>query len=229
MSEEVAKDLLETRSVYVNLKQPFTLTSGRRSPVYVDCRRLISYPKIRYRIVIRFAEIVAAKIGVKEVDVIAGGETAGIPYAAFLAVKLNKPMVYVRKTPKGHGRSAQIEGVLNQGDRVLLVEDLVTDGESKLQFKAGIETAGGRMTDCLCVFEYRCDRLGLQEARENLARHDIRLHSLATWDDVLSVMEIEGRFSAEQRDELLRFLKDPEGWEEEGGDDPRRAQSDPGL
>lgn len=211
MNKEIALGLLETNSVQVNIKEAFKLVSGRLSPVYVDCRRLISYPKLREKITAQFARIVQEEIG-KEIDIIAGGETAGIPYAAFLAFRLNKPMIYVRKSPKEHGKGSQIEGVLPEGQRVLLVEDLVTDGESKLNFKKGIEAAGGILKDILCVFEYRCEQVGLREAREKLLKRGIRLYSLATWDDLLDVATAKGYFTEEEYDEILDFLRDPEGW-----------------
>jgi orotate phosphoribosyltransferase len=150
----LAQQLLQTRSVQIRPQEPFRLTSGRLSPVYVDVRRLISFPQIRTEITESFAKIAQERIGLSQIDVIAGGETAGIAYAALLAEKLNKPMIYVRKEPKGYGKSSQIEGVLEPGQRVLLVEDLVTDGGSKLNFQRGIESAGGTVHHCLCVFEY---------------------------------------------------------------------------
>jgi len=212
MAAKIAEYLLETNSVQVNIKKPFKLVSGRLSPVYVDCRRLISYPKIRDEITAQFAKIAQEEIGLDKIDLIAGGETAGIPYAAFLACKLNKPMIYVRKSPKGHGKLSQIEGVLENGQRVLLVEDLVTDGESKLNFKKGIEVSGGILKDILCVFEYKCDKVGLREAREKLLKHGIKLYSLATWDDILDIATAKGYFTEEEQKQILDFLRDPQGW-----------------
>jgi len=214
MNAKIALSLLETGSVHINIKQPFKLASGRLSPVYVDCRRLISFPKLREQITNQFAQITQKQIGLKNIDVIAGGETAGIPFAAFLAQRLKKPMIYVRKEPKGHGKASQIEGVLTDKQRVLLVEDLVTDGGSKLVFKKGIEEAGGILTHCLCVFEYRCDRVNLKEAREKLGQHGVTLHSLATWDDLLDIALAKKYFTQEECDQILDFLEDPKGWHE---------------
>jgi len=206
--EEIARSLLETGSILIDLKRPFKLVSGRQSPVYVDCRRLISFPAAREAVTQGFAELIAQEIGLDEIGVIAGGETAGIPFAAFLAQRLGKPMVYVRKEPKGYGRDAQIEGVLEPGQRVLLVEDLVTDGGSKLRFKEGIERAGGIVEDCLTVFEYFSERAGLRRARETLAEQGLRLHSLANWDDVLEIAEAEGCFTPEEIEQVLEFLRE---------------------
>lgn len=208
--EEIARALIETQSVLLRPEEPFRLASGRLSPVYVDCRRLISFPGPRRRITEAFAQITREQIGLQRVDVIAGGETAGIPFAAFLAYELDLPMIYIRKAPKGYGRTSQIEGVLNEGQRVLLVEDLVTDGGSKLAFQQGIERAGGIIERCLCVFEYFSEQAGLREARTRLAEHGITLHSLANWDEVLNLMLAEGRITAEEREKILTFLSDPD-------------------
>jgi len=116
-------------------------------------------------------------------------------------------MIYVRKAPKGHGRGAQIEGVLEEGQQVVLVEDLVTDGGSKLAFIEGIERAGGRVEHCLCVFEYYSQRAGLRVARERLARRGVRLHSLTNWDEVLELGLAEGRLLQRDTDRVLTFLE----------------------
>src|SRR5574341_371476 len=181
----IAQLLLETGSIQVYKDRPFVFVSGRISPVYIDCRRLLSFPAAIKTIVGQLAEKVKSDIGIDAIDVVAGGETAGIPYAAFVSYNLGKPMIYVRKNPKGYGGTKQIEGILNAGQKVLLVEDLITDGLSKLRFNIGIRAQGARSSDCLCVFEYGSDRLDLHEGRANLSAHDIRVHALANWDDVL--------------------------------------------
>jgi orotate phosphoribosyltransferase len=215
--ETIAHSLLETRSVHIRPDQPFRLASGRLSPVYVDCRRLISFPDVRRAITRAFAQIVREEIGLTQIDVVAGGETAGIPFAAFLAVELDKPMIYVRKAPKGYGKTSQIEGILESGQRVLLVEDLATDGGSKLNFKRGIEAAGGILEYCLCVFEYHSQRASLAEARTTLAAQGIELRSLCDWDELLTLGSREGFFAAAEAAQVLDFLRDPEGWSRRHG------------
>lgn len=205
MMERIARALLETGSVLIDLERPFILVSGRQSPVYVDCRRLISFPGAREAITAGFAELVEREIGLDAIEVIAGGETAGIPFASFLAWRLKLPMIYVRKEPKGHGRDAQIEGVVEPGQRVLLVEDLVTDGGSKLRFKEGIERGGGVVQHCLAVFEYFSERADLRRARDVLKEHGMRLHSLTDWDELLQVAA--GRFTPGEIEQVLQFLK----------------------
>ena len=138
-SRPTARALLETRSVHFRPDDPFTLSSGLVSPTYVDCRRLIGFPAQRAAMM----DAMAAMVPADEIDVVAGGETAGIPFAAWIAERMGLPMAYVRKTPKGHGRGARIEGPMEEGQRVLLVEDLTTDGGSKISFVDAIREAGG--------------------------------------------------------------------------------------
>ena len=208
----IAEMLLKTESIQVYKERPFVFVSGRISPVYIDCRKLLSFPDVREAIVEQLAKKVERDIGLDAIDVVAGGETAGIPYAAFVSQKIRKPMIYVRKDPKGYGRTKQVEGILEAGQRVLLVEDLVTDGMSKLRFNIGIRAEKARITHCLCVFEYSSDRLGLHEGRDNLAQHDIQLHTLVNWDDVLSTGLSKKYFTDEQSKQILDFLKEPENW-----------------
>ena len=203
---EVARALIETESVLIRPEEPFRLASGRLSPVYVDCRRLLSFPKERALIVNALAELVRRELPEAGIEVLAGGETAGIPFAALLAEKLEMPLIYVRKAPKGYGRTAQIEGVLHEGQRVLLVEDLVTDGGSKLAFQAGIERAGGVVEHCVCVFEYYSEQAGLAVARRRLAEEGIALHSLTHWDELLEELESRGALSPSEREAVLGFL-----------------------
>ncbi len=210
--ESIAEGLLKTGSVQVYRDRPFVFVSGRVSPVYVDCRRLLSFPEVRDDIVEQLVVKVKRDIGLEVIDVIAGGETAGIPYAAFVSLKVGKPMIYIRKAAKGYGQSKQIEGVLEAQQRVLLVEDLITDGMSKLGFNDGVRAEGARITHCLCVFEYSLDRLDLCEGRKKLAEHDIQLHSLVTWDHVLNTGLSKKYFSDQASREIQDFLADPENW-----------------
>ena len=130
MAELVAKMLWEIKAVHFSADKPYKFASGMASPVYIDCRKLISYPRIRSTVMDFAASIIVRNVGFEQFDCVAGGETAGIPFAAFLAERLNLPMIYVRKQPKGHGRNAQIEGDMPDRARVLVIEDLTTAGGS---------------------------------------------------------------------------------------------------
>ena len=125
---ETARLLLDIKAVNFRPEKPYMLTSGWASPVYIDCRWVVSFLDARRRIIEMGAEMLAENIDMDSVDMMAGGETAGIPYSSWLSEALSKPMLYVRKKPKGFGRNAQIEGSLSEGAKVILVEDLATDG-----------------------------------------------------------------------------------------------------
>ena len=204
----VARVLLEIGAVLMRPKDPFILTSGRASPVYVDCRKVIGFPRARTLITEHAVDAIWREIGVESLDVIAGGETAGIPYAAWIADKLGLPMAYIRKKPKGFGRNAQIEGVLPEGARTLLVEDLATDGGSKLNFINAIRTAGGKVSHALVVFHYGI----FPQALDDLKAQGVNLIGLATWWDVLQVAGDLGHLSADEAKDVRSFLENPEAW-----------------
>jgi orotate phosphoribosyltransferase len=208
MAEMTAKMLLEVEAVRINVQEPFKFTSGWASPVYTDCRKLISYPRIRNTLMDFGASLVLRDIGFESIDAIAGGETAGIPFAAWIADRLMLPMQYVRKSPKGFGRMAQIEGDFAEGDRILLVEDLTTDGQSKINFCQALRQAGAVVSDTLVIFYYDI----FPQSQRIMADLDIRLHYLATWWDVLKVCKDEEYFDADTLAEVESFLTNPIAW-----------------
>lgn len=210
--ERAAEALVDAGAVQIRPDDPFQLASGRLSPVYVDVRRVLSFPEPRRAVIEGLVQAARDEIGLGAFDVVAGGETAGIPFASFLAVELDAPLVYVRKTPKGYGRGRQIEGHLEAGARVLLVEDLVTDGGSKLAFQRGVLDAGAWIDRCLCVVEYASEQAGLQEARANLRSHGLELSSLTNWDELLEVLRARRLISSEAHEAVLKFLGDPDGY-----------------
>src|SRR5436853_6251921 len=183
MAELTAKMLLEVEAVRFMEDKPFIFTSAWPSPVYTDCRRLISFPRVRQTLMDFAAATMMRDVGFEQFDTVVGGETAGIPFAAWMAERLMLPMQYVRKKPKGFGRNAQIEGELLVGQRVLLVEDLTTDGRSKINFCKALRDAGAQVDNVFVMFNYDI----FPESRRILDELDVRLHALATWRDVLSV------------------------------------------
>ena len=154
IAEVTARMLLEVKAVLFYESKPFIFTSGWASPVYIDCRKLIFYPRIRGQLVDFASTTLARDAGFEQFDVVAGGETAGIPYAAWIADRLGLPMQYVRKKPKGFGRNAQIEGDIREGARTLLVEDLTTDGRSKINFVKALREAGAVVDHVFVNFYY---------------------------------------------------------------------------
>ena len=203
-----ARMLLEIGAVHFNAAEPFTHASGRKAPTYIDCRRLISFPRIRSVLMDFLAVTVMREAGFEAFDNIAGGETAGIPFAAFVAERLALPMTYVRKKPKGYGRNARIEGVMTPGQRVLLVEDLATDGGSKISFVQAIRDTGAVCAHTAVIFYYDI----YPGVREGLAAQGVSLIQLCTWWDVLAEARAQGQFDAETLDEVERYLRDPANW-----------------
>ncbi|SDV48273.1 orotate phosphoribosyltransferase [Chitinasiproducens palmae] len=209
IAEITARILLETRAIHFNTAQPFKLTSGRMSPTYIDCRKLISFPRARRALMEMAQTTLNEQAGFEQFDAVAGGETAGIPFAAWLADRFDLPMQYVRKKPKGFGRNAQIEGELKEGSRVLLVEDLASEGTSKVNFVQALRTAGAQVDHVFVLFYYDIFA-GSQKVFDDIG---VKLHYLATWWDVLRVARDGDYFDAATLDGVEKFLHAPESWE----------------
>ena len=180
-----AKILIDIKAVNFSPKKPFILTSGKKSPVYVDCRKIISFPNERNKI-LSFVQdyLIKNKINF---DLIAGGETAGIPYAAFLSERLNKSMIYIRKKNKGFGKNSQIEGFYKKNQKAILIEDLATDGGSKINFVKTMRENSLKVEDTFVIFYYdifEYNSLPLKDL-------GIKIHFLCTWKDILNVLKKE--------------------------------------
>jgi len=208
IADMTAKMLLEVKAVHFSESKPFIFTSGWASPVYIDCRKLISYPRVRSTLIDFAAATLMRDAGFEQFDTVAGGETAGIPYAAWIADRLGLPMQYVRKKPKGFGRGAQIEGDIREGARTLLVEDLTTDGRSKINFCKALRDAGAIVEHVLVMFYYDI----FPESKKIIEEIGVRLHHLATWWDVLRVVKQGSYFAPATIDEVERFLHGPAKW-----------------
>jgi orotate phosphoribosyltransferase len=203
-----ARILLEINAINFRPDEPYTLTSGWKSPVYIDCRRIIYFPRARTRICELAVEKIYRHIGFESVEVVAGGETAGIPYAAWIADRMAAPMAYVRKKPKGFGRNSLIEGDVPEGKHTLLVEDLTTDGQSKIRFANSLRDAGAFVHHAFVIFFYGV----FEGSLETLAENDIALHYLCTWWDVLEACRERSYFPAAALAEVHRFLEAPADW-----------------
>jgi orotate phosphoribosyltransferase len=220
IAELTAKMLIEVEAVRFMADKPFIFTSGWASPVYTDCRRLISFPRVRRTLIEFGAATIERDAGFEQFDAVAGGETAGIPFAAWMADKMMLPMQYVRKKPKGFGRNAQIEGHIEPGDRVLLVEDMTTDGRSKVNFCEALRSAGAVVEHCFVVFFYDI----FPEGKKILSDLGVTLHSLATWWDVLEAAKKSGKFDKTKLKEAEKFMKDPAAWSKAHGGAARAAE-----
>ena len=203
-SLRTARILLSVGCANLRPSDPFVLTSGKRSPVYMDCRRLIAFPAERNIIM----DMAAARIKARDIpyDMVAGGETAGIPYAAFLAERLDLPMAYIRKKPKGFGKNARIEGAPENASRAILIEDLSTDGGSKISFAEGLRDANIACEDCFVIFKY-----DLFPEKEKTI--DLRIEGLSNWQAVRDVARQDNLLSSEDLRSLDRFIENPESWE----------------
>jgi orotate phosphoribosyltransferase len=203
-----ARILLEIKAVNFRPEEPYTFTSGWKAPVYIDCRRIIYFPRARSKICDLAVEKIDRHVGYEQIEAVAGGETAGIPFAAWMAERMASPMAYVRKKPKGFGQNALIEGDVPVGKRTLLVEDLTTDGQSKIRFAKALRDAGAVVNHAFVVFFYGV----FPGAFETLANMDIRLHHLCTWWDVLEACKDRPYFSEGALSEVRRFLENPVAW-----------------
>ena len=203
-----ARMLLEVKAVHFNSEAPFILASGLSSPTYVDCRKLISFPRIRSSLMDFLTVTVMRNVGYETFDSVAGGETAGIPFAALVAERMGLPMTYIRKKPKGYGRNARIEGLMSEGQNVLLVEDLTTDGGSKLNFVDAIRDTGAACAHTAVIFYYGI----FPETEKTLSDYGVGLHYLCTWWDVLSEAIAQSAFNTKTLNEVEKFLNDPRAW-----------------
>ena len=210
MARLTARMLLEIQAVHFNADEPFILASGKPSPTYIDCRKLISYPRIRSTLMDFLTVTVMRNAGFEAFDNVAGGETAGIPFGALVAERMALPMTYVRKKPKGYGRNSRIEGVMTEGQRVLLVEDLTTDGGSKISFVDAIRETGATCAHTAVIFYYGI----FPQTEKILGGHGVTLYHLCTWWDVLTEAREQGTFDIATLREVEAFLKSPETWQD---------------
>ena len=179
--QKIADILLKIGSVNINFKNQFTLTSGKKSPVYVDCRKLISFPKERDVIISEMAKQIKKKY--KKSVLVAGGETAGIPYSSFLCQKLKLPMIYIRKKPKGFGKGKLIEGDFKSKSSSILIEDMATDGGSKIHFIKSMRKSKLSVKDIFVIFFYDI----YPSAKKNIKKMNVNLNYLTSWNEILEV------------------------------------------
>ena len=203
---ELARVLLSINAVRLNPVTPFQFSSGLLSPIYCDNRLIISHPKERQQITQAFLEVIH-RLSL-DIDVVAGTATAGIPHAAWLAAALNKPMIYIRSKPKTHGTGSQIEGQLTAGQRVLLIEDLISTGGSVINAVEAIRKAKAIVTDALCIFTY-----GLEVAQQNLANASLRYHALTDFHALCTVAVEQQLIKKENLPSLTQWQSNPKSWQ----------------
>jgi orotate phosphoribosyltransferase len=205
MKKLIAEKLLTINAVALKPNEPFTWTSGLRSPIYCDNRLTLSYPEVRKEIAKGLQSIILEKYS--DVDVIAGTATAGIPHAAWVSELLNLPMCYVRSKAKGHGKGNQIEGKVEAGQKVVVVEDLISTGGSVITAVQALREAGCEVLGVVSIFTY-----GLDKGREAFAQEEIKSESLTDFAKLVEVAIEKGYISKNDQDSLLSWSKSPSEW-----------------
>ena len=207
-SKVTARILIEIGAINFSLISPFKLSSGFLSPSYIDCRKIIAYPLAFKSITDLMIDTIKSDMAPQTPSYIIGGETAGIPFAAVIAQKMGLPMSYVRKQPKDYGKNKLIEGEILSGKNSLLVEDLMTDGKSKINFVNNIRAHNIHCDLSLVVFKYNI----FNDATGDLERNNIDVHHLTDWEDVYNEMCSMNKFEAPLLSEIRKFLDDPITW-----------------
>ncbi len=200
--ETIAKDLLSIKAVFLKPQDPFTWASGIKSPIYCDNRLTLSFPKVRSDVENGLAE--AVKKYYPDADVLMGTSTAGIAHAAITATILDMPMGYVRSGHKDHGRQNQIEGKLEKGQKVVVIEDLISTGGSVLEVVDVLREAGAEVLGIISIFTY-----GLQKGIDRLASANVENHSLSDFGTLVKVAADEGYIKPEEVDKLHAFISNP--------------------
>ncbi len=205
--KDVAKGLLSIKAVFFRPDEPFTWASGIKSPVYCDNRLTLTAPEVRTLIENSIADVIKEEY--PEADVIMGTATAGIAHAAIAAHILGLPMGYVRSGAKDHGRGNQIEGQLNKGDKVVIVEDLISTGGSVIDAATALRNAGAEILGIVSIFTY-----GMQKGLDRLAQENLKNISLTNFDVISEVAVDESYIRPEDRERLIAFRNNPsdEGW-----------------
>ncbi|MEK5030785.1 orotate phosphoribosyltransferase [Paenibacillus sp. FSL R7-0302] len=201
-SEQVASHLLEIGAVALRPQEPFTWTSGIKSPIYCDNRLTMAFPAVRNYIAEAFAELI--RTSYPDAEVIAGTATAGIPHAAWVADKLGLPMAYIRDKAKGHGKQNQIEGLITPGQKVVVIEDLISTGGSSIKAAQAVQEAGGLPLAVLAIFSYELDR-----AVDAFAAAELPLQSLSNYSTLINVALAQGKIAESDVALLQSWRQDP--------------------
>ncbi len=206
LAKEIARDLLKIKAVYLKPEEPFTWASGIKSPIYTDNRVTLAYPETRTLIEDGFVEKIRAEF--PDVEVIAGTATAGIPHGAIIADKMNLPFAYIRSKPKDHGAGNQIEGRVAPGQKMVVIEDLISTGGSVLDAIAAAKREGADVIGAAAIFTYE-----LPKAEKNFNEADVKLVTLSNYTELIHLAEQEGYINAEGLALLKRFKEDQENWQ----------------
>ncbi len=207
MKELIAKDLLKIKAVFLSPDKPFTWASGIKSPIYCDNRLTLTAPEVRLDVEKSLAEVV--KTYYPDAQVLMGTSTAGIAHAAITAHLLDMPMGYVRSGAKDHGRQNQIEGKLQKGDKVVVIEDLISTGGSVIEVVEALRSAGAEVLGIASIFTY-----GMKKGLERLEEANVKNISLTDFDTIVEVAAKENYIKEEDKERLIKFRNNPsdESW-----------------
>ncbi|KHE93717.1 MAG: orotate phosphoribosyltransferase [Candidatus Scalindua rubra] len=203
MNEDIARVLLEKKAVILNAKEPFTFVSGIRSPIYCDNRQMIAYPEEREQIVDAF---ISASHDC-DFDIVAGTSTAGIPWASWISDKLNKPMAYIRSAKKEHGAGNQIEGADVDGEKVLIVEDLISTGGSSFSAVEAVRERGGSCEAVVAIFTY-----DFKKAKDIFKEGRCRLLTVTNFSTLVNVAKKNDILTDRELSLVLDWNRDPQNW-----------------
>ncbi|MSU86351.1 orotate phosphoribosyltransferase [Streptococcus dysgalactiae] len=206
LASRIAADLLDIQAVYLKPENPFTWASGIKSPIYTDNRITLSYPETRNFIENGFVDTIKAHF--PEVEVIAGTATAGIPHGAIIADKMSLPFAYIRSKPKDHGAGNQIEGRVLKGQKMVIIEDLISTGGSVLDAAAAAKREGADVLGVVAIFTYE-----LPKASQNFEEAGVQLLTLSTYSDLIQVAKEKGYITADGLQLLQKFKEDQENWQ----------------
>lgn len=207
LATQIASDLLDIKAVYLQPEAPFTWASGIKSPIYTDNRVTLSYPETRTLIENGFVATIQEKF--PDVEVIAGTATAGIPHGAIIADKMNLPFAYIRSKPKDHGAGNQIEGRVIKGQKMVIIEDLISTGGSVLEAVKVAQKAGVRVLGVVAIFTYE-----LPQAQRHFEAAGVALETLSNYTELIKVAKVQGYITADGLTLLKRFKEDQEHWQE---------------
>ncbi len=207
ISKAIAADLLEIKAVSLSPSQPFTWASGIKSPIYTDNRVTLAYPEVRNQIEGAFAELIKAEF--PEVEVIAGTATAGIPHGAIISDYLKLPFAYIRSKPKDHGAGNQVEGRVTKGQKMVVVEDLISTGGSVLEAVAAGEREGADVLGVVAIFTYE-----LEKANSKFAEAGVKLATLTTYSELIEIAKETGYVTKEELELLKKFKENQETWQD---------------
>ncbi|MDO5079191.1 orotate phosphoribosyltransferase [Streptococcus minor] len=207
LATQIASHLLDIKAVYLQPENPFTWASGIQSPIYTDNRITLSYPDTRTLIEDGF--VTKIKEEFPDVEVVAGTATAGIPHGAIIADRMNLPFAYIRSKPKDHGAGNQVEGRIVKGQKMVVIEDLISTGGSVLDAVAAAEREGAEVLGVVAIFTYE-----LPKATKNFSDAGVKLVTLSNYSELIKVAKVQGYINADGLQLLKKFKENQETWQD---------------